>query len=642
MTVSLKHTFQSAKTDSLDATLVQPSNWNQEHQLTLATNKVLGRATAGTGAAEEISIGTALSVSGGTLAVTNVPVANGGTGASTLTGYVKGNGTSAFTAAATVPVGDISGTLPVASGGTGAATLTANNVLLGNGTSAIQAVAPGTAGNVLTSNGTTWTSATPLTSGTFDAVASGTLSNGSTVIINVDGTVSAVANQTQSIGTSTNFDGTVSDGFLYISAIYDANAQKVVIVYADRDNPTNYGTAIVGTVSGTSISFGTAVVFNLANTAHIAPTYDATTQKIVIAYQNGGNSSFGTAIVGTVSGTSISFGTAVVFESAITDNIAATYDSVQQKVVLAYRDQGNSLFGTAIVGTVSGTSISFGTAVVFESANTDATSATYDVNAQKIVVAYRDNGNSSFTTAAVGTVSGTSISFGTPVVVNSAIPDGISITYDASALKVVIFFTDGSNIGAARVGTVSGTSISVGTAVVFASAGTFQMSATYDAFVQKVVVAYRNQGNSNAGTFIVGTVSGTSISFATAVVFDSNDISNTGTKNYAVYDSVNRKVVFAYQQTSGGGATKLGKAIVVQVAFQNITSENFIGFSNAAYTNGQTATIQIAGAVDDAQSGLTPGQSYFVQLNGTLGLTAASPSVFAGTAVATNKIIVKG
>jgi len=49
-------------------------------------------------------------------------------------------------------------TLPVVSGGTGAATLTANNVLLGNGTSALQVVAPGTTGNVLTSNGTTWTS----------------------------------------------------------------------------------------------------------------------------------------------------------------------------------------------------------------------------------------------------------------------------------------------------------------------------------------------------------------------------------------------------------------------------------------------------------------------------------------------------
>ena len=53
---------------------------------------------------------------------------------------------------------EVSGTLPVASGGTGTTTLAANNVVLGNGTSALQVVAPGATGNVLTSNGTTWTS----------------------------------------------------------------------------------------------------------------------------------------------------------------------------------------------------------------------------------------------------------------------------------------------------------------------------------------------------------------------------------------------------------------------------------------------------------------------------------------------------
>lgn len=73
-----------------------------------------------------------------------VPIANGGTGTTSTT----------FVNAAT----NVTGTLPVANGGTGAATLTANNVLLGNGTSAVQVVAPGTSGNILTSNGTTWTS----------------------------------------------------------------------------------------------------------------------------------------------------------------------------------------------------------------------------------------------------------------------------------------------------------------------------------------------------------------------------------------------------------------------------------------------------------------------------------------------------
>ena len=59
----------------------------------------------------------------------------------------------------------VTGTLPVANGGTGAAALTANNVVLGNGTSAVQVVAPSTSGNVLTSDGTTWASTTPAAAG---------------------------------------------------------------------------------------------------------------------------------------------------------------------------------------------------------------------------------------------------------------------------------------------------------------------------------------------------------------------------------------------------------------------------------------------------------------------------------------------
>jgi hypothetical protein len=56
--------------------------------------------------------------------------------------------------------------LAVADGGTGSSSLSANAVLLGNGTSALQTVAPGSNGNVLKSNGTTWTSAAPtVTSG---------------------------------------------------------------------------------------------------------------------------------------------------------------------------------------------------------------------------------------------------------------------------------------------------------------------------------------------------------------------------------------------------------------------------------------------------------------------------------------------
>lgn len=74
MAVSLKHSFQSAKADGLDTSLVRPSDWNAEHTLSLATSRLLGRTTAGTGAAEEISVGAGLTLSSGSLAANTAQV----------------------------------------------------------------------------------------------------------------------------------------------------------------------------------------------------------------------------------------------------------------------------------------------------------------------------------------------------------------------------------------------------------------------------------------------------------------------------------------------------------------------------------------------------------------------------------------
>jgi hypothetical protein len=108
------------------------------------------------------------------LTVTGSPITSSGTLALSLsTGYEiptttsQTNWNTAYTnriTSATSPLTISSnaislGTVPVSLGGTGATTFATNNVLLGNGTSALQVVAPGTSGNVLTSNGTTWTSA---------------------------------------------------------------------------------------------------------------------------------------------------------------------------------------------------------------------------------------------------------------------------------------------------------------------------------------------------------------------------------------------------------------------------------------------------------------------------------------------------
>jgi len=469
------------------------------------------------------------------------------------------------------------------------------------------------------------------------AVASGALTDGTPVIVNADGTVSVVGGTSvsETVGSEAVFE---SANTVNITSAYDSDAQRVVIAYQDSGN-SYYGTAVVGTVSGNTISFGTPVVFESATTSNIGATYDSNAQRIVIAYRDQGNSSYGTAIVGTVSGTSISFGSAVVYNTGTSNTNSPVYDANSQKIVIAYEDWSNSSHGTAVVGTFSGTSISFGSEVVFESASSDYISAIYDSNAQKVVIAYQDNGNSSYGTAIVGTVSGTSISFGTAEVFNSGTSWFISSAYDSNNNKVVIAFRDNSNsnYGTAVVGTVSDTSISFGSESVFESAASSYISAAYDSNAQKVVIAYTDYGNSQYGTFVVGAVSGTSISFETPSTFES------ATYNYfaAVYDSNAQKVVIAYRDE---GNSSYGTARVFQAASTstNLTSENYIGIARSGAASGAGAIIDTQGAIADNLSGLTAGQSYYVQTDGTLSTTAASPSVFAGTAVSATKLIVKG
>lgn len=56
MAISVKHAFTSPKTDGVDSTLVQPSNWNAQHTITLGAGKVLGRDSTGAGAMQELPL----------------------------------------------------------------------------------------------------------------------------------------------------------------------------------------------------------------------------------------------------------------------------------------------------------------------------------------------------------------------------------------------------------------------------------------------------------------------------------------------------------------------------------------------------------------------------------------------------------
>ena len=179
--------------------------------------------------------------------------------------------------------------------------------------------------------------------------------------------------------------------------------------------------------------------------------------------------------------------------------------------------------------------------------------------------------------------------------------------------------------GAAIVGTVSGTSISFGAKQTYDSDEVREFAATYDSVAKRAVLGYRDTGNSEKGTIISVEVSGTTMTFSTPEVF-----SEDPRKFSAGYDSGQGKVVFSYFDEIQNS----GRSCVVQVGYEDIT--------RGQVADGGNAEINIKGAVAENQTGLTAGQSYYVQTDGTLSTTAGDPSVFAGTAVAATKLIVKG
>jgi len=410
-----------------------------------------------------------------------------------------------------------------------------------------------------------------------------------------------------------------------ISATFDSNSNKVVVAYTDSGN-SNHGTAVVGTVSGTSITFGTPVVFRTTAVNHSQVVFDSGSNKVVIAYEVNITDN-GEAVVGTVSGTSISFGSQASYDTGTVGEPRATFDSSNNRVVIVYSDFNNSRYGTAIVGTVSGSSISFGTKVVFESSETNDSAATFDSNSNKVVVAYRDENNGRDGTAIVGTVSGTSISFGSATVFDTGYVHNPSLTFDSNNNKVVISYRDedNSNYGVSVVGTVSSTSISFGSPVVFNTAVTTDIGSTFDSSSNKTVIAYKDNGNSNSGAVVLGSVSGDSISFETPFIFE--EAVTTGSS--PTFDSNNNKVVIAYKDDD----TNYGMGVVLQTGFTNIT--------RGQVADGSSAVTSIVGTVSTNQTGLTPGQQYYVQTDGTLDTAEDDPSVLAGTAVTSTSLLVK-
>ena len=460
--------------------------------------------------------------------------------------------------------------------------ITRGSILYGNASGATARLAKGGADTVLTSDGTdiSWAAAGG-GGGEQTFTATGAISAGNIVGLNPNGTISAFVAELQAAVAQ----GSGASG--YQTLVYDTANDKVLLFFYAYDGGNYYLHGRVGTIANGQISFGTAVSANVgARDIHAA--YDANSGKTVVTYSQKNGNNYPYAVVVTVSGTNLSFGTPVALRSGGAYDNIVRYDSNAQKVLCIYHGNGNTV--TARVGTVSGTSISFGSEAVVSTsgASTGKTSLTYDPNVNKFLLIFQNYGTEALK-GTVLTVSGTSVSKGTQFTITSSFNNGNTMGTFLPSLNKIIFMNNYSTITNYNIVTINGTGI------------------TED----YVDVPYTGYGAGNALVTVAGDKQ--FLSFAEgsgAMAFVEVDITaaemkfgptsqivrwGTGTTGVSVYDPDTGNIVFADPSN---------------VRVFNPAAPSFVGIAAENISNGATGTATVVGGINTSVSGLTAGKLY--------------------------------
>ena len=129
------------------------------------------------------------------------------------------------------------------------------------------------------------------------------------------------------------------------------------------------GRTSAGSVSGSTITMGSEIIFNNASTIDTDISPISSSQAVVV-YRDVANSNQGTAMVLNITGTTVASTTEYIFNNTIASYLSSVMlDSTH--VAIGYKDSDN--YAKAIVGTINGTAITFGTETTVNEAATNRT-----------------------------------------------------------------------------------------------------------------------------------------------------------------------------------------------------------------------------------------------------------------------------
>jgi len=497
---------------------------------------------------------------------------------------------------------------------------------------------------------------------TVDLVADGAIAAGKPVIIKSNGKAAQVGEITQTRSSANklndvqvNTDSTKR----YIHVLYDTANDRAVHISSSGDRLMAQCLNVNSSKEVNAKAGSNQEVHS--NADHVSACWDSVNDRAVVAFRNTTNK-HGYIVVGTfTSSSAMSWGTPVEFQDDVdgafaggagTSEMHITHDPSADKFLLLYQVLRSSANGT-FVGVARGITIaSNGTVTVGSLHNITGTNQLYNFHCVSIssnffAFSYSDGGNSHLPTLRTATLSGTNISFGSAVVASDKDTAGqgyggsdADLAYDSVNQKLI--FVHNAYLGSTapitqargRVASISGTSISFDAGednnIVSSSRRVYFIRLIYDVSTGTTWTCYISDHTQDSGyTKIMHIGQCTYNASATYKLAYAGHIRQPNNLMDACHD-LDQMQGPTIIGTSGqclipindDGDTDSSYVLTYDLneAVTNLYTghTNFVGFAEDAISDGNTGTIKTLGNVVGNQSGLSAGNTYYVENAGTL------------------------
>ena len=486
----------------------------------------------------------------------------------------------------------------------------------------------------------------------MDFVASGTLPNGRTVILNASGTIEVVAETTTSTTASIPNDDEMAysgDNGYPVSEFVSNTSNKFVMVWVEQGGGWNVK-SIVGTISGTSISFGSQQVLTNHYLYEMDISFQPLTNSFILVGSDGWATRKGVYAIGTVSGTSVSWGSLNIFNSGVAHKTSVCFDPNQAgRFIIGYKNVSHNNYGYVVAGLRSGNSATFGTPINMRSVAVSETTVEFDPSTTGSFIFCCNT--STATQVMGGTLTGSSIAYSAnsytafgdrntgggpkaafnPVVAGQFIVATMAYIVGVEHGIVIV----GNKTGNHTISAVSSSVVSINTG------NTYYPDIRFDNFStgsNKFIVGYRNPANNSYGTIRTGSITSNTITLATPIVMNSKYANNL---RLSFDKNVMGSFIISYRNDSNNNGASSG-IMANSRTTTNLTSTNFVGITSKAISNTATGPITLQGGVSTNQSSLTVGSTYYAQANGTVSTVSTSPAVNIGKALNATTLKLKG